>query len=90
LARTRADGPGEVTRRRRQRPRRRGAVLPHGARIIVCRFEDYSEVARAFPTRTQSMPGIGLDRNGLAAERKSGQETPIGCPAAVPAANLQG
>jgi hypothetical protein len=36
------------------------------------------------------MPGIGLDRNGLAAERKSGQETPIGCPAAVPAANLQG
>ena len=54
------------------------------------RFEDHSEVARVFPSRTQSMPGTGLDRNRLAAERNDGQETPIGCPAAAPAASLQG
>jgi hypothetical protein len=40
-----------------------------GLRVIVCRFEDHSEVARAFPPGTQSMPDTGLDRNRLA-ERK--------------------
>jgi hypothetical protein len=42
--------------------------FPSGPRVIVCRFEDCSEVVRAFPYSTDSMPGTGLDRNRLAAE----------------------
>jgi hypothetical protein len=40
--------------------------------FLVRKLEDYSEVARMFPSRTESMPGTGLDRNRPAAERKGG------------------
>jgi hypothetical protein len=40
--------------------------------FFVYRLKDYSEIARVFPARAESMPGAGLDRNRLAAERKGG------------------